>query len=74
MVLYFRRLNELTIDDVIPLPNISEILDKSGSSNYISTLDLESEYNQISLHEKDRAKMRLVLIKTIFNSLMFPLE
>jgi len=52
----FRRLNNITIKDVFPIPNIDNILDKLGNSKYYSTLNLASGYHQVSVHENDRAK------------------
>lgn len=37
MVIDYRRLNEKTIDDKYPLPNISDILDKLARSHYFTT-------------------------------------
>jgi len=36
------ELNDLTIGDVFPLPNITEILDQLGNAKYFTTLDLAS--------------------------------
>lgn len=56
LVVDFRRLNDITEDDIFPLPNISDILDQLGKSNYFTTLDLESGYHQIPLKDSDRPK------------------
>lgn len=56
VVVDFRKLNDITISDAFPLPNITEILDQLGNSRYFSTLDLASGYHQIAMHETDRAK------------------
>lgn len=56
MVIDFRRLNEITIDDKYPLPNINDLFDKLGRSTYFTTLDLASGYHQIELEEQDRQK------------------
>ncbi|CAK1578903.1 unnamed protein product [Parnassius mnemosyne] len=55
-VIDYRRLNEITIDDKYPLPNIADLFDKLGKSTYFSTLDLASGYHQIELNEDDRQK------------------
>jgi len=41
----FRKLNELTIGDLFPLPNITNILDQLGNAKYFSTMDLASGYH-----------------------------
>ncbi|XP_020295120.1 uncharacterized protein LOC109860450 [Pseudomyrmex gracilis] len=52
----FRRLNDVTIGDSFPLPNITEILDQLGNAKYFSTLDLASGYHQIPIEETDKCK------------------
>lgn len=56
IVVDFRKLNDLTIGDFFPLPNITDILDQLGNAKYFSTLDLASRYHQIPTHEKDKNK------------------
>ena len=45
----FRRLNEKTIGDAHPLPDITEILDQLGQSKYFTCLDMVMGYHQIAL-------------------------
>lgn len=56
MVIDYRRLNEKTLDDKYPLPNISDILDKLGRSQMFTTLDLASGYHQVEMDAEDVAK------------------
>lgn len=56
LVIDFRRLNEKTVGDAYPLPDITEILDQLGQSKYFSCLDLVMGYHQIELEEEDKAK------------------
>lgn len=56
MVIDYRRLNDITHDDKYPLPNITDIFDKLGKSNYFSTIDLASGYHQIEVNKDDRQK------------------
>lgn len=56
MVIDFRSLNEKTLDDAYPLPNITEILDQLGSAKYFSVFDLASGFHQIPMHESDAQK------------------
>ena len=53
MVLDFRKLNEKTIGDSYPLPNIIDILDQIGSAQYFSVFDLVSRFHQIKMSPKD---------------------
>jgi len=56
LVMDFRKLNEKTIADRYPMPNIPMILGNLGKAKYFSTLDLKSGYHQITLAERDREK------------------
>lgn len=60
IVIDFRKVNEKTIDDKYPIPNISDILDKLGKCQYFSTLDLASGFYQVELDPTD-------IHKTAFN-------
>lgn len=61
VVIDYRKLNEITIGDSYPLPNIADILDKLGHSTYFTTLDLASGFHQIELQPED-------IPKTAFNT------
>jgi hypothetical protein len=52
----FRKLNEITIGDSYPLPNIQDILDKLGRARYFTALDCASGYLQVPIAEGDRHK------------------
>lgn len=56
VVICFRKLNDLTIGDSFPLPNITDILYQLGNGKYFSTLDLASGYHQIPMAEHDKKK------------------
>ncbi|XP_036149749.1 uncharacterized protein LOC118647910 [Monomorium pharaonis] len=56
LVIDFRKLNEKTIQDAYPLPNIDEILDQLGNARYFSAFDLASGFHQIGMHPKDIQK------------------
>lgn len=56
MVIDYRNLNEKTIGDAYPLPNITDILDQLGSAKYFSILDLASGFHQIFMSSKDARK------------------
>lgn len=56
VVIDYRKLNDITIGDSYPIPNISEILDQLGKSKYFSTLDLASGFHQIKMSEQDAPK------------------
>lgn len=56
VVIDYRKLNDITIGDAYPIPQISEILDQLGHSKYFSTLDLASGFHQIKMNESDASK------------------
>lgn len=56
LVIDYRKLNEKTIDDRYPIPNITDILDKLGRCMYFTTLDLASGFHQIEVDPRDIAK------------------
>jgi len=54
IVVDFRALNKITINEYHPLPNITEILDQLGQCNLFSIIDLASGFYQIKLDEKSK--------------------
>jgi hypothetical protein len=56
IVVDFRKLNEKTIGNAYPLPDITEILDQLGQSKYFSCIDMVMGYHQIELNPEDRDK------------------
>lgn len=53
LVTDFRRLNEKTIEDNFPLPNMVELIDNLSGAEFFSTLDLTSGYFQMHIHPDD---------------------
>jgi hypothetical protein len=56
VVIDYRKLNDITVGDAYPLPNITEILDQLGHSKYFTTLDLASGFHQIPMLKEDAVK------------------
>lgn len=56
MVIDYRRLNEITVSDKFPIPNIQEILDQLDGAKYFTTLDLTSGFHQIPLSSESIEK------------------
>ena len=56
LVIDYRKLNEKTINDKYPIPDITDILDKLGRACYFSTVDLVSGFHQIQLSGEDTEK------------------
>jgi transposase InsO family protein len=49
-----RKVNEASIRDAYPLPQVNAILEKLREAHYISTLDLKNGYWQVGLEEESR--------------------
>jgi hypothetical protein len=64
IVIDYRRLNDITVNETFPIPLISDILDQLGHSKYFTTLDLISGFHQISLNPADSAKTGFTIINT----------
>uniref|UniRef100_A0A6V7KDU1 RNA-directed DNA polymerase n=1 Tax=Bracon brevicornis TaxID=1563983 RepID=A0A6V7KDU1_9HYME len=56
IVIDYRKLNEKTVADAYPLPNITDILEQLGGSKYFSVFDLASGYHQIEMDPRDSHK------------------
>ena len=56
IVIDYRKLNEKTIADKYPIPNITDVLDRLGNSLWFSTIDLASGFHQVEMREKDIPK------------------
>jgi len=56
LVFDYRKLNEKSVGDTYPLPDVSEILDQLGQSKYFSCIDMVMGYHQMEMAEEERAK------------------
>ena len=72
IVLDYRKLNEKSIRDQYPLPNISDILDKLGKCQYFSTLDLASGFHQIEMDPEDVKKTAFSVENGLYEFLRMP--
>ena len=72
MCVDFRKLNQQTVIDSYPLPNVGELLERSGGSSYYSSLDLISGYYQVPIAEKDVHKTAFVTERGLFEWLVMP--
>ena len=56
VVVDFRSLNLQTVGDAYPLPNIDDILQQLGNTNYFSVIDMAEGFNQVSMDPEDAQK------------------
>lgn len=56
VVVDYRKLNDKTIEDKYPLPQISDLLDKLGRCQYFTTIDLKSGFHQIAMDPDSTSK------------------
>jgi hypothetical protein len=56
VVIDYRKLNDVTVGDSFPIPNVVDILDQLSHAKYFSTLDLASGFHQIKVHPRDQPK------------------
>ena len=55
-VVDYRQLNDVTIKDAYPMPNVRDIIDKMKGARFLSKMDMVSEYLVVPIREKDRKK------------------
>lgn len=72
VVIDYRKLNDITIGDTYPIPQITEILDQLGCSKYFSTLDLASGFHQIKLNDADKEKTAFTVPEGHYHFLRMP--
>lgn len=73
LVVDFRKLNEKTLDDKYPIPNISDVLDKLGKCQYFTTLDLASGFYQVEMDPNDVEKTAFNVEHGHFEFLRMPM-
>lgn len=56
MVIDYRKLNDVTIADKYPIPNINDVLPQLAKCKWFSVIDLKSGFHQIPLKESDMKK------------------
>lgn len=73
IVIDYSKLNDKTISDKYPIPNITDLLDKLGRAQYFTTLDLASGYLQIKMDEDSIAKTAFTVDSGHYEYLRMPM-
>ena len=68
----YRKLNQLTVRDVYPLPRIDDALSALLNKSWFSSLDLTSGYYQIPMRTEDRIKTAFVTDSGLYEYLVMP--
>ena len=68
----YRKLNQITVKDVYPIPRIDDTLHALGQNAYFTSLDLASGYWQIRVHPKDIPKTAFICHRGLFEFLRMP--
>jgi hypothetical protein len=58
----YRSLNEVTIKNKYPLPQIEDLFDQMKGANSFSKIDLRSGYHQLKIRELDIPKIWIVRV------------
>ena len=68
----YRRLNQVTVEDVYPLPRIEDALGTLEGSVYFSSLDMQSGFWQIQVKPEDRPKTAFVTSDGLYQFKVLP--
>ncbi|GFW57004.1 retrovirus-related Pol polyprotein from transposon opus [Trichonephila clavipes] len=68
----YRKLNEITRKDSIPVPLIDFVIDNLTHAKFFSTLDLTSGHKHIKIHEKDAKKLAFTTNFGLYEWLRLP--
>ena len=71
VVVAFRKLNEWTVGDTYPLPNISDIIDQLTTAKHFSTISLAATFSHIRLAERVRPKSAVSTSRGHFEVILF---
>jgi len=62
----YRKLNQVTIKNKMPLPLIGKVIDKLKEARYFNKLNLIWEYNNVQIKEGDEWKAAFLTNKGLF--------
>jgi len=62
----YRKLNQVTIKNKMPLPLIGEVIDKLKEAKYFNKLDFIWDYNNVQIKEGNKWKAAFLTNKRLF--------
>ncbi|UYV63715.1 K02A2.6-like [Cordylochernes scorpioides] len=68
----YRRLNALTIDDKMPLPNIQEVIDRLQGAKYFTSLDIASGYWHVEMAPDSTEKTAFITNEGLYECHRIP--
>jgi hypothetical protein len=68
----YRKLNDVTVKDAYPLPQIDENRDVLARAKWFSTLDLASGYWQVAMHPEDKEKTAFCMRYRLYEWITMP--
>jgi hypothetical protein len=66
MCIDYRKLNEITVRDAYPLPNMEALLELARDRKVFSKFDLRSAYNMFQVQPEDKWKTAFITPKGLF--------
>ena len=68
----YTKLNDVTVGDAYPLPNMEDLLSNLGEAKYYSSVDLKSGYWQVRMRDQDKAKTAFAVPFGLFEFNVLP--
>ena len=68
----YRRLNQITLKDSYPLPNMEDTIKQLDGSSYFSKMDMKSGYFQLPIDEHDKPKTAFITSRGLWEFNVLP--
>ena len=73
VVIDYRALNDITVKDAYPLPDIEECVARLANMRYFSTYDAKSGFHQVPMHPDDAAKTAFLSVFGLYEFVGMPM-
>lgn len=68
MVIDYRKLNDITVDNKYPIPRISNLIDQLSSASIFTKIDLRWGYNNVRIREGDEWKTAFITKQGLYEA------